>query len=236
MDIAAAEVLAEKERELGVSAVYFVLVRSDIYNPNSASGKRGLERIINKGHDIGLHFDASLYPDASIEDLDKFCSEEKEMLELNLGGYKTSVISFHRPTKLLMGLEGKFAKCRHVYEPAFIEDIGYCSDSQGSWRFGVPIEHEAVKSGRALHLLTHPIWWTKTHEMKSPAQRIENFAKYKIAELKTQLADHCIPYRSWLKSTCVERPDRLRINSEADIEHDPIRKQDRDLPNYQSDN
>jgi hypothetical protein len=120
MDIGAAEVLAEQERKLGVSAVYFVLVRSEIYNPNSASGRKGLESILNHGHEIGLHFDASLYPGASIEDLDRFCSEEREILELYLGGYETSNVSFHRPIKSLMGLEGRFAGCRHVYEPAFI--------------------------------------------------------------------------------------------------------------------
>ena len=49
---------------------------------------------------------------------------------------------------------------RHAYQPRTFSEMGYCSDSRGGWHHGHPLEHEAVVAGRALQLLTHPVWWS----------------------------------------------------------------------------
>ena len=65
MSIDAALPIAEIEAELGVAGSYFVLLRTDMYNPWSEPSRRALKRIAALGHEIGLHLDSSLYPDNS---------------------------------------------------------------------------------------------------------------------------------------------------------------------------
>ena len=60
----------------------------------------------------------------------------------------------------------------HTYEPKFVKDIGYCSDSRGGWHHGHPLSHSSVKEGKALQLLTHPIWWIT--KGKSAEKKLNN--------------------------------------------------------------
>ena len=53
--------LAEIEAEEGVKSTWFVLLRTDFYNPASAASQRILRRIRELGHEIGLHFDEMAY-------------------------------------------------------------------------------------------------------------------------------------------------------------------------------
>ncbi len=46
MSVQAALPIAEIERDLGLSATYFVLVRTEMYNPFSAAAKRDLQEIV----------------------------------------------------------------------------------------------------------------------------------------------------------------------------------------------
>ena len=141
MSLESALTLAEVERDLGVRSIYFVLLRSGLYNPFSAPGIAHMRKILDAGHEIGLHFDASLYPEDRAS-LEIACEEECERLEAQLGRL-VEIVSFHRPTRVLVGAEGKFAGRTHAYEPRFITETGYCSDSRGDWHHGHPLEHEA---------------------------------------------------------------------------------------------
>lgn len=185
MSIEAAVPIAEAEAALGVSSAYFVLVRSEIYSPFTPDGAGALARIGSLGHEIGLHFDAALYTEATI---DEAAARECAMLETFIGR-PVRTISFHRPHASLLGREGALAGRRHAYEPRFFRDMGYCSDSRGSWRHGHPLAHEAVTAGRALQLLTHPIWWQDPPA--APVARLDNFLNARMHALDRALAAHC---------------------------------------------
>jgi hypothetical protein len=152
-----AAAMAERERRLGAAATYFIQARCDLYNPAAPASRAALDTIAQCGHEIGLHLDASPHGENE-EALEKSAEEECAAIE-QVTGRPVRFISFHRPAKHLLGRAEPLAGRRHAYEPAFFTDIGYCSDSQGAWRHGHPLEHPATSERRALQLLTHPIWW-----------------------------------------------------------------------------
>lgn len=193
MSLQAAEPIAEIEHELGVTAYYFVLLRSEMYNPFSAAARRSLDHIQKLGHRIGLHIDAALYGNDP-EALDAAAERDCRVLE-DATDAPISFVSFHRPAKSLHGYNKKLAGRRHAYEPCFFEAIGYVSDSRGGWHHGHPLEHEVVASGRALQLLTHPIWWP-AEVAGGPVERLDRFVAERQDLLRRELAANCEPYRA----------------------------------------
>ena len=187
MSIEAALAVAEVEAALGLVAHYFVLVRSPLYNPWSAAAAAALSRMALLGHRVGLHFDAALYGDAP-DSLDSAAGAECAVLEAILAA-PVEVISFHRPAKSLQGRAGTLAGRRHAYEPHFFAEMGYCSDSRGAWHYGHPLDHPAVAAGRALQLLTHPIWWNGV--AMSPQRRLDALLAARFGQLDAALAREC---------------------------------------------
>jgi len=182
--------LAALEAEEGWRASYFVLMRSEMYNPFSPAGVRALDEISAGGHDIGLHLDAALYGGDS-EALESAARRECAMLE-SITGRKIEMISFHRPAPNLIPCEYILAGRGNAYEPRFFNEIGYCSDSRGDWHHGPPLEHESIKAGRALQLLTHAIWWMGAPA--APEEKLASFLEERLSNLESELAEHCTIY------------------------------------------
>lgn len=149
--------VAEVEAGLGMKAVYFMQLKTPFYAAHDPAARAAMARLLELGHEIGLHFDAAA-GNAALPALDSRAREECARLE-DLSGAPVRMISFHRPAKALLGLESDIGGRPHTYQPRFFKQMGYASDSRGLWRFGHPLENEAVAEGRALQLLTHPIWW-----------------------------------------------------------------------------
>jgi hypothetical protein len=197
MSLQAAEPIAAIEAELGVGACYFVLLRSEMYNPFSPAARASMDKLLSLGHTIGLHLDASAYPDDAAA-LDAAAGEECAMLEA-VTGTAVDMISFHRPAPALIGYDKSLAGRRHAYEPCFVEDMGYVSDSRGGWHHGHPVEHPAVAAGHALQLLTHPIWWSGSQP--GPQETLESFHRDRCDLLDRELARNCSIYQPQRKST-----------------------------------
>ena len=150
----------------------FFLINTESYNLNAFSNQIILRKIISMGHEIGLHFDASFY--SAKDDLNHACKKEISILE-KIISRKVNIISFHRPSKIMLNMNSKLAGCNHTYMKKFIQDIDYCSDSEGRWRFNTPfeiIEKNKNNPVFTLHLLTHPIWWTTPSNM-SPGEKVD---------------------------------------------------------------
>lgn len=186
VSLEAAVALAELEAGFGARATYFVLLRCELYNPFAAAGRAALRRLATLGHEVGLHFDAALV-DGGFDALDKAAAEECTMLE-GLIGSPVRIISFHRPVPVLLGLARSLAGRAHAYEPRFFKAIGYCSDSRGAFHHGDPLAHEAVAAGRALQLLTHPIWWMAEGGIDA-TDRLERFVAGRAAAMRCALAE-----------------------------------------------
>ncbi|WP_343564173.1 hypothetical protein [Kiloniella sp. b19] len=190
MDIAAALEMAELEHSLSIKSTYYVLLTSSLYNAFTAENVALLKQIGNLGHNVDLHFDASIYPGDS-DTLDQEARKECARLE-GLTGRTVNSISFHRPAQEFLNNPHKLADRIHSYQPRYFSEMGYCSDSRGEWRHGHPLDHEALKQGTALQLLTHPIWWV--FEGSSPQEKLNRLVAGRHAEYKEQLALNCLSY------------------------------------------
>jgi hypothetical protein len=189
--LSAARTMADVEAKLGVRSSYFVLLRTEFYNPLSADGLATLAHIASLGHELGLHFDADLYSgdDASIE---AAATRECSLLETALERPVT-VMSFHRPASQLIGTRNRIAGRLNAYGVRFIKDMGYCSDSRGAWYYGEPAQHPAVRAGRALQVLTHPFWWQAP--AMAPLDRLKQFLAERTDLLDSELERNCSIYR-----------------------------------------
>ena len=191
MSLNAALTMARTEHGAGLRSTYFVLLRTELYNPLSSEGAEALHAIANLGHTIGLHFDASIY-DNDIAAMNAAAKRECEALETVLG-IDIPIISFHRPAKSLLGDPNDFGGRPHVYQPRFFEAMGYCSDSRGGWFRDHPLELDAFKSKRAVQLLTHPIWWTDG-PATSVTARLDDLAVRRARRFRDSLAANCETY------------------------------------------
>lgn len=198
MTIESAVRIAEVEAGLGMRSAFFVLLRSELYNPLSGHGEHGIRRILELGHRLGLHFDASLYPGRDEGDLDRLCAAECAQLE-SWFGISVRMVSFHRPAPAFLGLERDIGGRGHTYQPRYFRDIAYCSDSRGGWHHGHPLEKVKAAGGRALQLLTHPVWWD-SEGLETPVQRLNRLAVERHDRYRSELARNCQPYAEALKN------------------------------------
>ncbi len=171
------------EAAQGWQAYYFILLRTEFYNPISELGLASLQELTSMGHKIGLHFDASLY--RQVDDLPGEAGRECDFLAM-ITGQSVDVLSLHRPHPELLG-EGFEVKNRlNAYSRRFFHDIAYCSDSRGAWHHGHPLDHEIVDRGGAMQLLTHPIWWTGAQG--TPLERLETFYAARLKKLDAEMS------------------------------------------------
>ena len=189
--------LAEVEAEAKMLSSYFVLMRSEFYNPGTAGATQVLKRLSAMGHEVGVHFDASQY-EQDYETLNAACVNECARLE-DIVGQAVRSVSFHRPAKALMGMAETLGGRVHAYQPRFFENMGYCADSQGRFRFGHPLDHDSIKHKRALQLVTHPVWWY-ADETEPPIARLERTLSDKARRLTAEMAENSIPYKEHLQA------------------------------------
>ena len=198
-----AERLAETEAALSVRASYFVLVNTEMYNVASKAGRQRLRRIASLGHDVGLHFDGTHVRDHDLDTLTREVDLECNVLEMQTG-LPVRVVTFHRPAPWLMGHPTSLSGRIHAYQPRYFQHMGYCSDSAGAFRHHFPLQHPAIHEGRALQLLTHPIWWVaEPHE--NTFGKLDRFRRGHDEKIGDELAAHCRPYADGLASAVAEQ-------------------------------
>lgn len=189
--------IARIEAGLGLSAHYYVLLRTEFYNLFSPMDWARMLTLTDLGHNVGLHFDASQYGQ-DLETLEAAAAHECSLLEMLLGRDVTS-ISFHRPAPALLGLESKLAGRRHAYEPAFFSGMAYVTDSRGQFRYGHPLDHTAFLAGKSMQLVTHPIWWPE-HETVDKMELLDEFLQGRSDLLRAEAGANCIPYAAHIEA------------------------------------
>ena len=164
--------LAEIENTRGVKATYFFLLHSEFYSCFEKSIRAIMRRIAGLGHDIGLHFDVAFYDDI----VDLASLERRILFEANLvaelAAAQPGAVSFHNPTpqQLERYDQPRLAGLANAYGRPLQTGYHYVSDSNGYWRFNRLHDVLAARANPALHVLTHPEWWTP--ECHSPRDRI----------------------------------------------------------------
>lgn len=151
--------MARMERDLGVSATYFFLLGTPLYNPFEWPVREGIREIARMGHDVGLHFSTHQHWPASRPpgeaELAARIEDEQAALETIVPD-AVSIVSFHVPPDWV--LARTFEGFESTYEPRFFDEIDYLADSGQRWREeGVTIPDDA----RPLQVLMHPGLWAE---------------------------------------------------------------------------
>ncbi len=152
--------IAEIESKSGVTSTFFIMLRNDFYNIFSKKGTEIINNIVTLGHQIGLHFDCSAYPqNFTNKELSQACLDECKAIN-GWFNINIEIISYHRPGKVVMSGDHSISHpLHHTYMPLYTSKISYKSDSRGEWK--------------PLHILTHPIWWNK--QPIAPYQNLQKF-------------------------------------------------------------
>lgn len=154
--------LANVEAEEGVRSTYFVLLRTDFYNPASKKVTDMLQHIHSIGHEVGLHFDEVVYNGCSAEELPALIQREAKLLS-DICGFPIRCFSMHRPSRLTLEQDLQVEGLVNAYGQEFFREFKYLSDSRRHWRESVL---DIIRSGEydRLHILTHAFWYQEQEE------------------------------------------------------------------------
>ncbi|MFX0201245.1 MAG: hypothetical protein ACFFCW_34440 [Candidatus Hodarchaeota archaeon] len=165
--------LAKIEYEENFRSTYFINLHSNFYNVFEKEITQLLQKIVSFGHAMGVHFDPMYYAlkIKTSDELAHYLKEEKRILA-GLFGISTHCFSFHTPdvggwTNVDVDeIEGMV----NTYGRYLKENFGYCSDSNGYWRFRRLKDVLERAVDERLQVATHPSLWTP--EVMAPRQRI----------------------------------------------------------------
>lgn len=165
--------LAQIEHEEDVFSTFFIHLHNEFYNALELDIVKIVRKIIDLGHPIGLHFDASFYDDSldSLDHLEYYLQKESELIR-SLFNTDCQVFSFHNPSMndCLNIDKLKLAGMINTYAGFIRDNYAYCSDSNGQWQYErLPDILEDARYEK-LQVLTHPGWWTP--ESISPRERV----------------------------------------------------------------
>ena len=147
-----AQAKAELEAEVGVHATYFVQTASDFYTLLSVSNRALLRRLVDLGHEVGLHYDAKRYLAGGAGAL----ASDLRLLE-DLCGQRVLSASQHIPVEDEAIAIDRYIK-NDAYAPRFTQPpMHYISDSLMAWREATP--HDLLDRRASFQLLTHPDTW-----------------------------------------------------------------------------
>lgn len=180
--------LARLERELGVTSTYFVLLRTDAYNPASMESTAAIREIQGMGHEIGLHFDEKAY---DITPFDAVAwagniTDEARILSAIIGSPVTTA-SMHRPSREMLDADLKIPGIVNSYGSIFFKGFKYLSDSRRRWREPAL---EIIRSNQydKLQILTHAFWYKDVEE--SIEVTVRRYVQSANAERYCHLADN----------------------------------------------
>lgn len=182
--------LAELEAAEGVSSTYFVLLRTDFYNVASKKSQEALRRILELGHEIGLHFDEVAYGrelrlEETVQNVVKECGLLSALLDT-----RVSTVSMHRPSKATLEADLAFPGIINSYGKMFFHDFKYLSDSRRRWREPVL---DIIRSGEydRLHILTHAFWYHEVEESLTETVRtfIRGAGRERYGQMKENITD-----------------------------------------------
>ncbi len=148
--------LAEIEAGLGVRATYCVLLDCPWYRLHAPRHRAALRAVLDCGHWLGLHFDASAI--ASDDDVRRRVIEDAARLGAEFD-VQVQVVSFHNPGRRPVAHLTLPEPLIHTYSRPFFQDIAYISDSNQDWRGNDLAAVLRRRQYLRLQLLIHPFWW-----------------------------------------------------------------------------
>jgi hypothetical protein len=165
--------MAEIENDFGIRATYMVMTNSPLYRVGDLTSQDTLLKLIDMGHEVGLHFDIendAHVNNRQISSVEAMIHTDCAQLE-NIVGLHIRSISFHRPQKLFVRGPSMLSGRVNANSKELME--WYLSDSKGCWKEGEPLPKLLGPDKPLLQLLIHPIWWGDEHML--PEDRLQAF-------------------------------------------------------------
>ena len=183
--------IAKIESDNNVSSTFFIMLTSDFYNAFSPSNRKCIFSILERGHQIGVHFDPNVYDnrgDLLVRDLLK----EIRTFEMYYG-ISTNSISFHRPPKEMVGKNLIIPGMVNAYGEEIFSKVKYVSDSRRYWREPIELYLEEERYPK-IHILTHPFWYEK-YDRGSIEASLKVFINEAQSERKQGLENNIAGFR-----------------------------------------
>lgn len=146
--------IAEADHDAGVRSSFFLQLGSD-YNIFENDSVPVVHRILELGHDVGLHYDVEQLELSSAEP----AALARRMIDLIETFFDTKVhaVSPHMPMRSGRRLE--IEGVVDAYDPLYFTEIKYFSDSTQVWREGVVTK--LLDDHDQIQLLTHEYYWSE---------------------------------------------------------------------------
>ena len=154
-DIKLAHELAHIEQDEGIVSTFFILTTCESYNVSCDRNRKLLREMVAMGHEIGLHFDPTLYGDA----LDPAVQKEVDLLSFVVG-QEVKSISLHNPS--IHGLFPMFDGFVNAYDNSMFSDDNYISDSCYMFRGKHPFEFIKKIGNSMIQILLHPMHYSES--------------------------------------------------------------------------
>ncbi len=178
---------ARIEADEGVRATYFVDFHSEFYNLLEREISNGVQAIARLGHAVGLHFDSHYYDVQDEGRLERLVDLEKRLVE-QLFERECAAVSFHISTPFTESCRReRYAGLINANAEYFKSEVGYCSDSNGYWRFRRLQDVLTAAADERLQVLTHPELWQE--QVMSPRQRIDRCIEGRAASTRRWYAE-----------------------------------------------
>lgn len=162
--------MAEIESKYGIKSTTFINIHSEYYNVFEGSTYEIIQNIIGMGHQIGVHFDAHFYKVETEQQLETLLLKEKELLE-HFFNINIDTFSFHNTNEFVLGFKKDYyAGLINTYSPKYFENIGYCADSTGYWRYENLFDRINEAKDDVIQVLIHDGMWQE--EILPPRRRI----------------------------------------------------------------
>lgn len=155
LDVLPAYRLMQIETECGVRSTYFFLTTSPHYNVRAHVNQLRLSEMVQRGFEIGLHFDPTLYQ--ADDDLTACVNREVRLLSEAVGVSVNSV-SLHNPS--LGGRYPLFDGYRNAYDPQIFMPDRYISDSRMNLTQENLEKFITAAGDVPLQVLLHPLHFT----------------------------------------------------------------------------
>lgn len=159
--------LAQIEQSKKVSATYFLMTSSSVYNCFTADTRAMVKGLLSMGHNLGLHFCLKSHGIYEKNSIVAGILREKQFLEDTFDA-QIDAVSFHQPAQAVDSQDNKissfdFSLREHgllnTYSTADTNGATYSSDSLMNFKLADPLKYFANEDLEKIQLLTHPIWY-----------------------------------------------------------------------------
>lgn len=153
LSLEAALVLGEADHAAGIRSTFFLQFGADynLFDPDSAGIVR---RLLDLGHDLGLHYDIGLLEQSGTDP----AVVARRMIDLMETFWSTKVYAASPHLAMRSGRTLRIPGVVDAYDPLYFSEIKYLSDSTQVWREGVVTN--LLERYHRIQLLTHEYHWS----------------------------------------------------------------------------